>query len=369
MRFSRIVAVIVVLAGVSIWQGCSDGGNGPPGGGKSIGGEPTTTFLAYLDPTVGNVNVTNIPTSGNIATVTGSPYLAGSQPVSMAVTPDGKFLYAVNFNGQSINEYAIASDGTLSQPVPPTPTGFQPVALAIDSQERFAISLNQGASSLTIFSINSATGALAKVGTDIALNVTTPKAIAISGNFVYVASANAIDVLIYTPATTTFAFATGSPFSAGPAATNIVALYSPAQAPNVLYAADTNTNSLLSFSADTNGVLTAGLSSGTGTQPAAMIADDQNRFLFVANQASSNISVFAVDAATGALTPATTSLVSTGTGPNALAYDPVTKFLFVGLSGTRQIALFGVNTTTGALTSVSSFNTNNASAAMVVAKP
>ncbi len=287
----------------------------------------------------------------------------------MAVTPDGKFLYAVNFNGQSINEYAIASDGTLSQPVPPTPTGLQPIALAIDSQERFAIALNQGASSLTIFSINSATGALTKVGIDIALNVATPKAISISGNFVYVASANSIDVLMYTPATTTFAFATGSPFSAGPATTNIVALYSPAQAPSVLYAADTDTNALLSFTADNNGVLTAGLSSGTGTQPAAMIADDQNRFLFVANEGSNNISVFAVDATTGALTPATTSLVSTGTGPSALAYDPVSKFLFVGLSGAKQIAVFAVNTTTGALTSAGSFNTNNAVASMVVAKP
>jgi DNA-binding beta-propeller fold protein YncE len=363
--------LILILGLVWMWQGCGSGsgGSGGGGGGKGFGGGSTATYLAYLDAVIGNVNVTSIPTSGTLATVTGSPYLAGSQPVAMTATPDGKFIYVVNSSSGNVTQYAISTVGALTQPVPPIATGVQPSAMAIDSTERFALVANKGVSTLSVYTINATTGVLTVNGSPITLNVTAPKAIAINGNFVFVASANAIDVLIYNSTTQTFSFGTGSSIGGGSTA-NIVALYAPPQATSVLYALDASTNAILPYTVSNAGVLTQGASIPTGTLPAALVPDSANHFLFVANQGSSNLSVFAVDATTGALSNAAVPLVTAAASPNALAYDPVNNFLFVSVSGTTQIQTYAVTAATGALVAKgTAFTVANAPAAMVVAKP
>jgi len=369
MRRSRCVFLMLIFGLAWAWQGCDSGGNGSSGGGKQFGGGGSTaTFLAYLDAVAGNVSVASIPTSGTLAKVTGSPYLAGSQPVAMAITPDGKFFYAVNAGSENVNQYAIATDGTLTQPVPPIATGVQPSAMAIDPTERFALVTNKGASTLSVYTITATTGVLAASGSPIVLNITAPQSIAINGNFVFVASANAIDVLIYDSTTRTFSFGTGSSIGGGSTA-NIVALYTPPLT-NRLYALDTVSNSLLTYTVNNTGVLTQAAATPVGSQPAAMVPDAANKFLFVANQGNSNISVFAVDPSTGALTLAATPLVTTEASPNALAYDPVNNFLFVSASGTDRILTYAVTTTNGALTLQGlPFPVTNAPAAMVVANP
>jgi 6-phosphogluconolactonase len=370
MRRLRSVVLVLIIGMVWIWPGCDSGGGGGSTGGKGLGGGSTATYLAYLDSIAANLNIASISTSGTLTTVTGSPYLAGSQPVTLTATPDGKFLYVVNASSGNVNQYAVATNGTLTQPVPPIATGAQPSAMAIDPTERFVLVANKGPSTLSIYSINSTTGVLASVGSPITLNVTGPQTIAISGNFVFVASVNAIDVLIYNPSNGTFSFGAGGSIGS-PLTANIVALYAPPQATPVrLYALDSNSNTILSYTVSNTGVLTLGAPTATGSQPVAMVPDSANHFLFVANQASSNLSVFAVDGTTGALSAAATPLVTTGTAPTSLAYDSVNNFLFVSASGDKQISTYAVTTTTGALAMKgTAFTVTNAPAAMAVAKP
>jgi 6-phosphogluconolactonase (cycloisomerase 2 family) len=357
---------------VGVWQGCDSGsgsGGGNNGGGKGIGGGSTATYLAYLDPVAGNVNVTTIPTSGTLATAAGSPYLAGSQPVSMTISPDGKFIYVVNASSGNVNQYAISATGALTQPVPPIATGVQPSVMAIDPTSRFALVANQGASTLSVYSINPTTGVLTATGSPITLNVTGPKTIAINGNFVFVASTIAIDVLIFNSTNNTFSFGTGSSIGGGSSA-NIVAMYAPPQATNRLYVLDASSNSIIPYTVSNTGVLTQGASIPVGAQPTAMIADEGNRFLYVANQGSNNLSVFQVDPGTGALTTATVSPIATITSPTALALDTVNHFVFVAGSAPPQIQTYSEDTGTGALTARGTpLAVNNTPAAMVVAKP
>ena len=372
MRLSKCVLLLLSLSFVWLWQGCGNGsgGSGNGGGGKSFGGGTTATYLAYLDPVAANVNVVSIPSSGTLATVTGSPYLAGSQPVSMTISPDGKFIYVVNASSANVNQYAISTTGALTQPVPPIPTGVQPSAMAIDPNFRFALVANQGASTLSVYSISSTTGVLTAVGSPITLNVTGPRKIAINGNFVFVASTTAIDVLIFNSTTNTFSFGTGNSIGGGSSSANIVALYAPPQATNLLYALEAGSNSIVPYTVSNTGVLTQGASIPTGSQPAAMIADQANHFLFAANQGSNNISVFAIDPGTGVLSTAAGSPIPTITSPTTLAYDSLNHFLFVAGSTPTQIQTYAENTGTGALTAMgTALPVNNIPAAMVVAKP
>ena len=371
MRLFKSAVLISILSFVWVWQGCGNGsgGSGSGGGGKQFGGGTTTTYLAYLDPVAANVNVTNIPTSGALATATGSPYLAGSQPVSMTISPDNKFIYVVNASSGNVNQYAISTAGALTQPVPPIATGVQPSVMAIDPTFRFALVANQGASTLSVYSISSTTGVLTAVGSPITLNVTAPKKIAINGNFVFVASSTAIDVLIFNSTTNTFSFGTGSSIGA-PGSGNIVALYAPPQATSRLFAVDASTNSVVPYTVSNTGVLTQGTPLATGTNPVAMNADEGNRFLYVANQGSNNLSVFEVDPSTGVLTTAVVSPISTISSPVTVTFDSVNHFLFVAGSAPTQIQTYAEDTGTGALTAKgTALVVNNAPAAMVVAKP
>ena len=360
-------AVILVIALACFWQGCDSGGNGPSGGGKGVAGGSAATYLAYLDPVASNLNVAGIATTGTLTTITGSPYLAGSQPVAMTTTPDGKFIYVVNSNSVNVSQFAIAADGTLTQPAPPVATGSLPTAIAIDPSERFALAVNSGASSLSMYSVNGTTGVLTPVGSTIPLNITGPRTIALNGNFVFVAGVNTLDVLLFNPTTSSFTFGVSG---AVPASANIVSLLSPALSTVQLYALDSNSNSILTFAVSNNGTLTQTATVPTGSQPSAMVSDAGNHFLFVANQGGNSISVFAINATTGSLTPAATPTVTTEAAPNVLAFDPVNNLLFVSASGTKHIQAYLANSTTGALTPTgSAFVANNAPSAMVVAKP
>jgi 6-phosphogluconolactonase len=54
-------------------------------------------------------------------------------PISVAIDPSGQFVYAVNFNSNSVSAYSVESSGTLT-PIAGSPfaTGVQPHGIAID---------------------------------------------------------------------------------------------------------------------------------------------------------------------------------------------------------------------------------------------
>jgi len=372
MRGMRnIVLILAVVVCSFAWEACNSVGTTTGRGGGGGIGSTSSSYLLYTDASAATLNVASIGSSGTLAPGAGSSQ-TGVQPVAMATTPDGKFVYVLNANSGTVSQFVVSTNGSLTQPALAIGTGLQPTAMAVDPQERFVVvaNTNSGAgATLSVFSINTTTGVLTASGTPIPLNISDPKTVTISGNNVYVADANTIDVLVFAPQTASFAFQSGSPFSAGPAGTNITALYSPPQASTVLYAADTNTNSLLIFSI-TGGALTPTGSVVTGTQPVALVADNQNRFLFVANQAAGSISVFTIGSTTGALAVASTTTLASGNTPNLLAYDKVNNFLLVSESGTKQVVPFSVNTSTGALSATGgSLSVTNAPSALAVATP
>jgi 6-phosphogluconolactonase (cycloisomerase 2 family) len=86
----------------------------------------------------------------------------------------------------------------------------------------------------------------------------------------------------------------------------------------------------------------------TDDGPTSVTVDRQGRFAYVTNTTAGSVLVFAIDAATGSLTRA--SISSAGTNPVALTLDPSGRFVYVANMGSDNITHFAVDATTGALT-------------------
>ena len=83
-----------------------------------------------------------------------------------------------------------------------------------------------------------------------------------------------------------------------------------------------------------------------------MIVDPTGKFVYVANYVSSNISGYAINSTTGALTDISGSPFSAGSEPKSVTVDPTGKFVYVVNFNDGDILGYTINPTTGALTSI-----------------
>ena len=79
-----------------------------------------------------------------------------------------------------------------------------------------------------------------------------------------------------------------------------------------------------------------------------MAVDPAGKFAYVANSGSNDVSIFAINAASGILTR--TAAVAAGSSPSSIAIHPSGNFAYVTNSSSNDISMYSVNTTTGALT-------------------
>ena len=120
--------------------------------------------------------LTEVPASGSLP---GSPFPAGTDPISIAADPTGTFLYVVDKMSNQVSQYTI-SPGTgfltaLSSPA--ISTGLTPVWLAVRAgtstvtatggTRNFVYVANIGSASISAYAFDSITGLLGVVGTPV----------------------------------------------------------------------------------------------------------------------------------------------------------------------------------------------------------
>jgi len=310
-----VVVAVFVLAGLSLSCGNSSHGTSGP------------NHNAYVTlPSRGSVLLLHINgANGAITLGAETPQVENTSPTGIALLPSKKlskkFLYAVNSFAGSISIFNVASDGTLTLSGTPTPAGFGPDAAVIDPSGKYLLVTNNLGNNVSVYSIDSSTGALSEVaGSPFPANA-NPAEILItpSGKFVYVTNPGIGMVTAFT-------------FS----------------------------NGVLTQVSATPAVPGSPYFSGKGAFGLAV--DGSERFLYVANPAASNpppfssttgnISGFNIDSATGALTPITgspfTSTVGAGTGPSALTVDPSGRFVYAVTEGSSfAIWCFAITPTNG----------------------
>src|SRR5260370_28483310 len=123
---------------------------------------PNGQFAYVADGNAGvsayKINASN----GGLTLITGSPFFAGSTPISVVVDPKGRYVYTANENSDDVSAYTIGQDGSLTE-VNGSPflAGSSPSRVNVDPSTTVVYLANLDSNDVSYFSIDSRTpGAL-----------------------------------------------------------------------------------------------------------------------------------------------------------------------------------------------------------------
>jgi 6-phosphogluconolactonase len=221
---------------------------------------------------------------------------------------------------------------------------------------------------LLVFTIDQSTGALSPPSIQAGPNQSTGLTGTITLGHLYVSDFlnDTVQGFTINSSTGLLTPVAGSPFSLGGAPPGAGGLSMLVSAGSYLYATDLNAGKVAGFAFDsTSGTLTPVPGSpfpALNTPVQAAQAGFQGKFLYVSNlnDSAGGISAFAIDFASGTLTPISGSPFPTGPvgsfpGPSALVVNG--NFLYVALAGTananNKIVAFAIDQNTGILTPIS----------------
>jgi len=155
----------------------------PNGGALLVANSGSNDISAFLvcDTLVVSCADVNSP-DGSLTAASGSPFPAGGGPASIAFDPSFAFVYVADKASNQISQYSYgANTGVLSPLSPPTiSTGATPVSVTVGSGTTgtnvgntttnptdYVYVANNGASTVSIFNLNTTTGLLDVVGTPV----------------------------------------------------------------------------------------------------------------------------------------------------------------------------------------------------------
>jgi 6-phosphogluconolactonase len=189
--------------------------------------DPINALLYAANYFDGTIVADSIGATGQLTPVLGSPFafqagLPANQPYGLAVYPKGGFLYVTDSVANSVDLYSYGANGTLGQWIN-YEVGAAPKGVAIDPTGSFLYVSNSGDGTVSAFTINPSTGALTAIAGSPFVSTTvgfpspsTPTAVQVdpSGQFAYVGNGDAGTLSVFTINLATGALtAVGAPVS------------------------------------------------------------------------------------------------------------------------------------------------------------
>jgi 6-phosphogluconolactonase (cycloisomerase 2 family) len=319
-------------------------------------------------------------TTGALAPVANGQVATGTGPFELLLHRTGKFAYVANTGSASISAYSVSSATGALTPVPGSPyaTGGTPgdvtpynggrPPMLLHPNGKLLLVRSTTAQTISVFTIDQGSGALtpATGGTVTVGQGAVWQTLDPTGRFLFVANhglspgPGSISVFSLDPATGALTQATGStfPLAGGPDTLS----WDPSG--KYLYAASDATNLVYTMKIDqTTGALTA-VNSGaavlTGSFPVVALAIPEvahpgtatfsSKYAYVSNSDNS-ISAFAIDAATGTLTQVPgTPVQSNGSGLAATAVSADGKIVYALNATTSNLSLFDIDPSSGGMT-------------------
>ena len=293
---------------------------------------------------------------------------------SLVIHPSKKFLYAANTFSNDISLFTIASTGALTEVTPRTqvtPYGTSPTLMVMDSTGSYLYVGNIASNNISVFNVDASSGALTQIsGSPFSIG-TSPLNMALlpGGNFLYVTGGTSTPgfVEVFSISSGTLAFV--QVLSAGTSPYGLAIAVN--SGGSYLYAANFGDNSISEYSIDTStGILTELPSSPMGQSsvysgPEALLVDISNKYLYTANNGTTNLSGYAIGS-DGGLTLLTNSPFVTNASPDVIGIDPSGKYLFVGNQKSPAIQAFALDTGSGDLTLVGSYPVPNTPTSIAV---
>jgi YVTN family beta-propeller protein len=157
---------------------------------NEAGFSPTTVAMFTIDSTTGAL--TSI---GTIAA--GTDINGGTVHTSVAADPARNFVYATNPGSNDVSMYSIDTTTGALMSLGPIIAGTGPASVAVDPTGKFAYVANSGSNDVSMYTLDSATGTLTLIGSVAAGSSPSSIAIHPSGKFAYVANSGSNDISMY----------------------------------------------------------------------------------------------------------------------------------------------------------------------------
>jgi 6-phosphogluconolactonase (cycloisomerase 2 family) len=342
-------------------------------------GQSLTALLSASDiASPGTAAVTVFNPAPGLGTSNSLPFtiMTGTvNPQSIAVDPAGKFAYVANVgcSGEEgyVSMYAINSTTGALTSIGPPAASLDATAnwVTVDPSGKFAYVANTGDGETTdgsviSYTIDATTGALTSTG---AVNGNCPGlciplsvAVDTSGKFAYVPNGDGAEpsnVAMYAINATTGALTSIGTTTVEGFADSVVVDPSGKFAYVGTASSTFNTAGTVSmFTINaTTGALTSTGTIAAGTNPGSIVVDPAGKFAYVVDSGSNDVSMYTINATTGALTSIGT--IATGPDPVSIAVDPASKFAYVVNFSSNDVSIYTINATTGALTSIGTIAT------------
>ena len=168
---------------------------GNPSNDSAIGCD-TTQINCNLN---GTVSMYTINSQGTLTSI-GTKRTSGTLPNIITIDPAGSYAYVTNHGSDSITQFKINGDGSLSYVLCSTQdTGWFPVGMSINPDGEYAYVANLGSHNIWMYSISSRTGKLTPLKNPTRVWTWTPYTIAINpaGTYAYTSNAGTNTVSMY----------------------------------------------------------------------------------------------------------------------------------------------------------------------------
>lgn len=345
-----------LLLAVVAWPltGCGDFfvKPGSSTGTTSSGGSGNGGNYVYVSNGVAGSTSVNgyVLSSGTLVAAAGSPYTLSFTPTAMAINPANSFLYvattaAENASFRGIFAFTIGTGGGISSSNSGVAVASgDPISIDVSPDGQWLVALDSLLQAVTVYQINSTTGALTlkETLTYIAstLGAVDPSQVRFSpsGKWVVVALGTAGDLAIPF-STTTGVLATSYNVIAPPATAGDFALALDGN--DFLYLARTGLIASYALDSQTPTVQVASAAAGAG--PRSVALSSTGNYAYVANQSDGTITAYGIGTS-GALTKLTGSPFEAPASVGALLRDRSGSFLVAAGYGTTGLEMFTIGT-------------------------
>jgi 6-phosphogluconolactonase len=348
-------AVVGAALMLPVFTGC--GGFFPPVSNSGGGGSTTGNQVYVVNQTTKSVSGFAVGTA-TLTAVSNSPITLGSIPFAEVVTPNDAFLYIA---GQaSLSLYLINANGSLSAPTGGAVQNLVTAAsLAVSPDGQWLIALDSLTQQLDIYQINSSTGALSDVGSPTyslhaGAGAWQPSMVKVSpdGTLIFAALGTGGDVVFSFNTTTGLATQEQSLVNVNASTGDYGLAIDPKTA--YLYIARSGTSGGIGvYAIGSGGVLNSvtGSPFAAGSGTLSVVLDGTGTYVYAANRTDNTISGYTIVAgatpAALSLTPLSGSAYKSGISVQSLGIDRTGKYLLAAsVGGGADLTMYSFDITT-----------------------